>query len=224
MVQQTAKRPTASVSEEFVDTVALMAQPAAGVAALSALGLGIASHAFGLWLGLLTAGAEASGRLFLSALEGGEGGLSNADSARRTAATRAKTTAKILMFEAQLAAGENSTAPGGKAETRPAARRKISAEPPRQTKPAELSAEGLRQPKAIEKPAAPDDLKKISGIGPKLEAVLNKLGVWTYAQIAEWGRDEIAWLDDHLTLMGRIGRDDWVGQAVALAKGAKGTS
>ncbi len=46
--------------------------------------------------------------------------------------------------------------------------------------------EDFHQPKAMEKPASPDDLKAISGIGPKLETVLNGLGIWTYEQIAGW--------------------------------------
>jgi NADH-quinone oxidoreductase subunit E len=82
---------------------------------------------------------------------------------------------------------------------------------------AELMPEDFRQPKAMEKPEKPDDLKAISGIGPKLEQVLNGLGVWTYAQIVSWGREEIAWVDDYLSFKGRIGRDDWIGQAAKLA-------
>ena len=77
---------------------------------------------------------------------------------------------------------------------------------------------GGGKPAAIEKPASPDDLKAISGIGPKLETVLNGLGVWTYAQIAVWSPAEIAWVDDHLGFNGRIGRDGWIAQAAELAK------
>jgi len=84
---------------------------------------------------------------------------------------------------------------------------------------AELMPEDFRQPRAMEKPEQPDDLKLISGIGPKLEQVLNGLGVWTYGQIASWGREEIAWVDDYLSFKGRIGRDDWIGQAAELASG-----
>ena len=84
---------------------------------------------------------------------------------------------------------------------------------------AELMPEDFRQPKAIAKPKKPDDLKLISGIGPKLEQVLNGLGIWTYSQIASWGREEIAWVDDYLSFKGRIGRDDWIGQAAKLAAG-----
>ena len=66
------------------------------------------------------------------------------------------------------------------------------------------------------RPAAPDDLKAISGIGPKLEKVLNDLGVWTYAQVAGWEKAEVAWVDDYLSFSGRIGRDKWIEQAAAL--------
>lgn len=81
------------------------------------------------------------------------------------------------------------------------------------------TAESVR-PTAIDKPASPDDLKAIAGIGPKLEKVLNGLGIWTYGQIAVLKQDEIAWLDDHLGFAGRIGRDDWIGQAKALLASA----
>ncbi len=72
----------------------------------------------------------------------------------------------------------------------------------------------------MEKPAQPDDLKAIGGIGPKLEKVLNELGIWTYGQVAALQPAELAWLDDHLGFAGRIGRDDWVGQAKALSADA----
>ncbi len=64
-----------------------------------------------------------------------------------------------------------------------------------------------------------DDLKKISGVGPKLEGLLNASGVFHYDQIAAWSADEIAYMDDKLSFKGRIERDDWIGQARALAAG-----
>ena len=67
----------------------------------------------------------------------------------------------------------------------------------------------------------PDDLKLISGVGPKLEGVLNGLGIWTYAQVASWTRTERDWVDGYLKFKGRIERDDWVRQAKALAKGGE---
>jgi len=63
-----------------------------------------------------------------------------------------------------------------------------------------------------------DDLKKISGIGPKLEMVLNDLGVYTFAQIAAWEAAEIAWIDDYLSFSGRIERDNWIDQASEMAR------
>ncbi len=63
-----------------------------------------------------------------------------------------------------------------------------------------------------------DDLKKISGVGPKLEGVLNELGFYHFDQIAAWTSEEIAWVDSRLKFKGRIERDDWIAQATALAK------
>ncbi|MEM7271123.1 MAG: NADH-quinone oxidoreductase subunit NuoE [Pseudomonadota bacterium] len=64
-----------------------------------------------------------------------------------------------------------------------------------------------------------DDLKLIKGVGPKLEGVLNDLGIYHFDQIAGWSRAEIAWVDDRLKFKGRIERDDWIGQAKVLGGG-----
>ncbi|MEO1552060.1 MAG: 50S ribosomal protein L21 [Pseudomonadota bacterium] len=64
-----------------------------------------------------------------------------------------------------------------------------------------------------------DDLKKISGVGPKLEGTLNSIGVYHFWQIAEWGPEEIAFMDDKLSFKGRIERDDWIAQAKTFAAG-----
>jgi NADH-quinone oxidoreductase subunit E len=63
----------------------------------------------------------------------------------------------------------------------------------------------------------PDDLKKIKGVGPKLESVLNELGVFHFDQIAAWTESDIAWIDDRLKFKGRIERDGWIDQAKTLA-------
>jgi len=62
-----------------------------------------------------------------------------------------------------------------------------------------------------------DDLKQISGVGPKLENLLNSMGFWHFDQIAKWNASEIAWVDSRLTFKGRIVRDDWPKQAAKLA-------
>ena len=68
-----------------------------------------------------------------------------------------------------------------------------------------------------------DDLRRIRGVGPKLEALLHRLGFWHYDQIAGWSDAEVAWVDQHLEgFRGRVSRDDWVTQARALASGRDG--
>lgn len=62
-----------------------------------------------------------------------------------------------------------------------------------------------------------DDLKTIKGIGPKLEATLNSLGIYHFDQIAAWSRGNVEWVDTYLSFRGRIDRDDWIAQARALA-------
>lgn len=87
------------------------------------------------------------------------------------------------------------------------------------TTASELAPEDYRRPAEMEKPETPDDLKLISGIGPKLEQVLNGLGVFTFSQIAAWKPEEAAWVDDYLQFGGRVERDSWISQAGELAKG-----
>ena len=90
---------------------------------------------------------------------------------------------------------------------------------------AETSAEGDEEkelegerPVALDGPkGGADDLKKIGGVGPKLEGTLNELGIYHFWQIAEFTPDNVAWVDGYLSFKGRIDRDDWIGQAKALA-------
>jgi small subunit ribosomal protein S2 len=65
----------------------------------------------------------------------------------------------------------------------------------------------------------PDDLKKISGVGPVLEGKLHELGITKYAQVAAFTKEQIEMVDDRLSFKGRIERDNWIGQAAELAKG-----
>ncbi|MGL1833684.1 hypothetical protein ACKVEX_08760 [Rhodocyclaceae bacterium SMB388] len=67
--------------------------------------------------------------------------------------------------------------------------------------------------------AAPsdDDLKRISGIGPGLEAKLKARGLTSFAQIAALTDADIAELEKTvIRFPGRIKRDNWVEQARAL--------
>jgi NADH-quinone oxidoreductase subunit E len=101
------------------------------------------------------------------------------------------------------------------------------AEAPLSSKPKETAkvlsfetAVKAKTPKPAAKSATkPDNLKIIDGIGPKLEQVLNQLGILTFSQIAAWTSSDISRIDDQLKLNGRIVRDDWAGQARKLAEG-----
>ena len=67
-----------------------------------------------------------------------------------------------------------------------------------------------------------DDLKKIKGVGPKLETLLNSMGFYHFDQIAGWTDAEIAWVDANLEgFRGRVTRDEWVSQARTLSAGGE---
>ena len=86
-------------------------------------------------------------------------------------------------------------------------------EPTEATRPEGLSAA---------RDGGPDDLKKIKGVGPKLEQLLHRLGFYHFDQVANWGASEVAWVDDNLAgFKGRVSRDNWVDQAKQLAAGGE---
>ncbi len=71
-------------------------------------------------------------------------------------------------------------------------------------------------------PAAPagrkDDLTRIKGIGPGVARQLEAMGIRSFAQLAALSPDELADVDAKLTsIKGSCYRNDWVGQAKALA-------
>ena len=63
----------------------------------------------------------------------------------------------------------------------------------------------------------PDDLKKISGVGPVLEEKLHSLGITKFVQIASFSADDIEKVDTRLNFKGRIERDNWIAQAKELS-------
>ncbi|MEM6664088.1 MAG: endonuclease [Pseudomonadota bacterium] len=160
-----------------------------------------------------------------------------AEAARKAAehADEAAATAPQQQAEANAAADEQtkSKADHGAAEEAVPAPDKGSEHPAEEAVQAtsdpetnidgDAAVEGAR-PEALQAPrhGAPDDLKRIKGIGPKLEALCNSLGFFHFDQIASWTPDEVAWVDSNLEgFKGRVTRDSWVGQAKALASGAE---
>lgn len=209
---------TKLMPQEMANAVNLLAHPVAGAAAMSALGVGLASHAFGLWVGALTGAAEVSQRLLQPVLDDFPGSVESfagegADEAAKAPAARARATTRKLIAEAQSVAEKIAEPVGEPSQEAHSAETAIA----EAEAPVALLPEDFRKPAGVDKPATPDDLKAITGIGPKLEKVLNGLGVWTYAQIAGWTLAEVAWVDDYLGFKGRVERDGWLVQAVALA-------
>ncbi len=74
------------------------------------------------------------------------------------------------------------------------------------------------KPEEMSKPANPDDLKRIKGVGAVLEKKLNGFGVYKFSQIAVWNKDNIEWVDNFLNFSGRIDRDEWIPQCEAFAE------
>jgi small subunit ribosomal protein S2 len=63
---------------------------------------------------------------------------------------------------------------------------------------------------------APDDLTKLTGVGPELEKKLNEGGLFHYWQFAAMSPADEMTIDASLKLSGRIGRDGWIAQARSL--------
>lgn len=90
--------------------------------------------------------------------------------------------------------------------------------------PVTVAPEAGSKPATLDAPqgGAADDLKKIKGVGPKLEAMLHGMGFYHFDQIANWTAEEVAWVDENLEgFKGRVSRDGWVEQAKLLAAGGE---
>ena len=79
------------------------------------------------------------------------------------------------------------------------------------TKPADFI--GIEAPRG-----EADDLKRITGITPKIEQRLNDAGVFHYWQLADLDAEQMAALDRKLRLKGQIERETWSAQAKKLVE------
>lgn len=62
--------------------------------------------------------------------------------------------------------------------------------------------------------AEADDLKDIVGVGPFLERKLHSLGIYTFRQVANFTKEDIAKVNEIIEFFpGRIQRDNWVDQS-----------
>ena len=118
----------------------------------------------------------------------------------------------------KTAASAEKPAAAASAETTPSAAAPAASEPV-------VAAEGpgsKPETLAAARDGQPDDLKQIKGVGPKLEALLHSMGFFHFDQVAAWGPQEVAWVDQNLQgFKGRVSRDNWVSQAKILAEGGE---
>ncbi|WP_421760290.1 hypothetical protein [Devosia sp.] len=62
-----------------------------------------------------------------------------------------------------------------------------------------------------------DELTNVIGILPIIETALNTLGIYHFDQVADLNDKQMAWVETHLGIDGRISREHWREQAVELA-------
>jgi predicted flap endonuclease-1-like 5' DNA nuclease len=98
--------------------------------------------------------------------------------------------------------------PEGIAEDEPASSRRP---PPADETPGR--PEGLEGPRSGTK----DNLTNIIGVLPVIETALNQAGIYHFDQIAGFTDENVAWLEAHLGIAGRIEREHWREQARELA-------
>ncbi len=140
----------------------------------------------------------------------------------------AQSPAKVAKTVAPKAA-KKAPAPA-KAAPKPAAKKvppkPAAAETAKPAKPAAKPATATAKPKAAAvktapaAPQIPDDIALLKGVGPKLVALLQSMGVTSLEQIATWSAADVTEIDSKLgAFAGRIKRDNWVDQAKLLSAG-----
>ena len=127
-----------------------------------------------------------------------------------------KPAAKAPVAKAAAPAPAPAAAPAAKAAAEPVVK---AAPAPAKAKPAAKSSGNSLESILLTKPdGAADDLKSISGVGPKLESALNEAGIFHFWQIAGLTEEQIEALDTKLDFRGRIARDNWIEQARQLSE------
>lgn len=135
-----------------------------------------------------------------------------------------KPAAKAETAPAKAPAAKTASAAPAATAAKPA-KAAAKPKPAAKAKPAPTTAvtEGVgSKPKTLDaaREGGPDDLKQIKGVGPAMETMLHSMGFFHFDQIADWGPDEVAWVDQNLKgFKGRATRDAWVDQAKTLAAG-----
>jgi NADH-quinone oxidoreductase subunit E len=181
----------ASLSNLADASAKLFAEQAAAMAVFTAYGMSVATQMTGMMLGAFRGPACEMGETEAQPKAETKG---NVVHLRRVEETKPQATVKAPVVKTAAA-----KTPARKPATAKRAARKVEAK--------------------VTPNASADDLKKIPGIGPRLEKVLNERGIARYGDIAGLGKAALKKLDTELGLEGRVIRDDWAGQAKALSGG-----
>ncbi len=205
----------------------LMAHPTAALAAATAIGFGFATHMTSVFLGSLHGAIDATSKLARRLEEEQQAKAGAPDESASSADATVEPVPAVKDVKPRKAAQPK---PATVKAVKPVA---AKAKPAVEKAPAVKAATGAKATTA-EKPAVSaktaragrpngkaDDLKKIEGVGPKLEQVLNSRGIRRFADLAALDAAEIEALDAAIDLDGRAIRDDWAGQARQLACGRK---
>ena len=160
-----------ALPKEMAAAINLMSHPAAGMAAMTALGFGVAGQMFGLWVGAVAGAAEASQRLFVPlAPEAGERPAAAArPSATVTNIASAKPVLKVVAKPEPAPKIVAKVEPVAKvvAKSEPAPEAVVKAEPAETITKAEpvkktvAKAEPVKQPAAKAAPAKPTVAKAV---------------------------------------------------------------
>lgn len=199
---------------------ALMNNPAATIAAATAFGLSMATQMSRFWLGSLQGAMEVTGQL-----------ARQLEEERKAADAVGRSPAEVEK-ETQV------PATAVKSATEPKAEKSVTVKPkaaPAKAKPKVRQGDAMasvpdRSPSEASAPkkvstskktgGKADDLKKIDGIGPKIEQLLKGRGIARFQDLVDLDDKALAALDAELGLDGRALRDDWTGQARRLVIGS----
>ena len=125
--------------------------------------------------------------------------------------------ARILMLENQIRAAADPTEEADEVEADEVKADEPDAPepapPPADTEPTDPLQVIAARTRGDE-PPRDDDLKRIRGVGPRLEAMLKEAGITSFRQVARLTPDDIEIITESLkAFRGRIERDDWMGSA-----------
>jgi NADH-quinone oxidoreductase subunit E len=199
-----ADNATADLSRFAEASSKLFAEQAAAMAMMTAYGMSVAAQMTGMMLGALRGPASED---MPEAAKPAEA---------KPAPAEQEPAAKVVQLRPKAPAASKAK-PALEVAPKAAKTVKVKAATPRSaaSKPAAKAVSVATAQVATDR----DDLKKISGIGPRLEQELNARGIARYADITALTKAAVKKLDTELGLDGRITRDGWASQAKALSGG-----